>query len=109
MNSSGMKASGDGQSPRIRSNPTHIERTAPAERNRLLLNSGTRYPVIEVGDSRFVVKSQDRLLIRELRLFCETLRGDPRAEVRFTNKLLTCTEEGRLQPWGWQRQSCRTG
>ncbi|NTV00603.1 MAG: hypothetical protein HGA55_05725 [Methanoregulaceae archaeon] len=60
--------------------------------------------VIEVGESRFIVRSGDKELIRELRLFTEDLKGDPRAEVRFTVKLLSCTEQGRLRPWGWQRQ-----
>ncbi|MDD1715165.1 MAG: hypothetical protein LUQ61_07910 [Methanoregulaceae archaeon] len=60
--------------------------------------------VIEVGNSRFIVRSGDGDLIRELLLFTEGLRGDPRAEVRFTVKLLSCTEQGRLRPWGWQRQ-----
>lgn len=60
--------------------------------------------VIEVGSSRFIVKSGDRHLIQELRHFCETLMFNPRAEVLFTNKLLSCTEQGRLQPWGWERQ-----
>jgi hypothetical protein len=60
--------------------------------------------VIEVGKSRFIVRSGDHELIRELRLFTEGLKGDPRAEARFTVKLLSCTEQGRLRPWGWQRQ-----
>jgi len=67
------------------------------------------YPVIDVGSSRFIVKSGDSHLIQELRLYCETLRGSPRAEVRFTNRLIHCTEQGRLPPWGWQRQPGRAG
>lgn len=63
------------------------------------------HAVIEVGKSRFIVKSGDNHLIQELRHFCETLHNSPRAEVLFMNKLLSCTEQGRLQPWGWQRQS----
>lgn len=65
------------------------------------------HAVIEVGRSRFIIKSGDHLLIEELRLFCESLKGSPRPEVRFTNKLFSCTEQGRLQPWGWQHQPHR--
>jgi hypothetical protein len=63
--------------------------------------------VIEVGNSLFIVKSGDSHLIHELRTFCETIREHPRAELRFTHKLIHCTEEGRLEPWGWQRQPGR--
>ena len=65
--------------------------------------------VIEVGKSRFIIESGDNTLIEELRLFCESLKGSPRAEIRFTNRLFACTEQGRLRPWGWQQQPCRTG
>jgi hypothetical protein len=61
--------------------------------------------VIDVGNSRFIIKSGDTRLIEELSQFCELLKGTPRAEVHFTNKLFHCTEQGKLQPWGWQRQS----
>jgi hypothetical protein len=67
------------------------------------------HAVIDVGTSVFIIKSGDRILIEELRLFSESLTGSPRAEVRFTNKLFFCTEEGRLRPWGWQRLPNRTG
>jgi hypothetical protein len=65
--------------------------------------------VVEVGRSCFIVKSADRDLIQELRHFSESLREDPRAEARFTVKLLSCTEQGRLRPWGWQRQPGQVG
>lgn len=64
---------------------------------------------IEVGNSRFLIRSGDRILLEDLSSFCESLKGMPRAEVRFTNKLLLCTEEGRLPPWGWQNQPNRIG
>jgi len=75
----------------------------PEERDR------ASHAVIEVGQSRFIIKSGDLLLLEELRLFCESLKGFPRPEVRFTNKLFQCTEQGRLQPWGWQHQPHRIG
>ncbi len=72
-------------------------------------NLSNPYPIIEVGSSRFIIKSRDSNLIQELRLFCETLEESPRAEIRFTNRLIHCTEQGRLQPWAWQRQSNSSG
>ncbi|MDD1715912.1 MAG: hypothetical protein LUQ01_02835 [Methanolinea sp.] len=67
--------------------------------------------MIEVGNSRFMIESGDLILIEELRRFHDSLKGDPRAVVRFTNKLIRCTEEGRLRAWGWQNQpigACRS-
>lgn len=65
--------------------------------------------VIAVGNATFIVRSGDRVLIEELRLFSQSLTGIPRAEVRFTHKLFHCTAQGRLRPWGWQRQPNRIG
>lgn len=67
------------------------------------------HAVIEVGKSLFIIRSGDRSLIEELRLFCASLKGSPRPEVTFTNKLFNCTEQGRLEPWAWQNQPVRAG
>lgn len=61
------------------------------------------YPLIEVGNSLFLIKSRDHNLIEELCRFSESLNGTPRSIVRFTNSLIHCTEQGRLPAWGWQR------
>lgn len=65
------------------------------------------YPVIRVGAALFVIMTEDQELIGELSDFSETLRGSPRAEVRFTNRLFLCTQQGKLRPWGWQHLPCR--
>lgn len=65
--------------------------------------------MIEVGASLFIIRSSDRSLIEELRLFSASLKGSPRPEVAFTHKLFHCTEQGRLEPWAWQNQPVRAG
>ncbi|GEM_PF-4882332 len=77
---------------------SHAGRHGPAQADQ------QPYPIIEVGKARFLIRTQDPALVEELRYFSRTLDGSPRPEIRFTNLLFACTGQGRLEPWGWQRQ-----
>ncbi|MEM2124058.1 MAG: hypothetical protein QXL43_01830 [Methanolinea sp.] len=67
------------------------------------------YPVIRVGNARFLVRTADRALAEELVRVAGMLEGSPRPEVAFTNRLIEYTAQGRLAPWAWQREPSRTG
>jgi hypothetical protein len=62
------------------------------------------YPAFELGSWRFTVKTGDLSLIEELRGFVGEIADLPRADARFTFKLVLCTEEGRLGGWAWQKE-----
>jgi hypothetical protein len=62
------------------------------------------YPSFNVGHWRFTVRTLDRHLIEDLKDFCRDISGHPRADRKFTFRLLRCTEEGRLGGWAWQKE-----
>lgn len=57
--------------------------------------------VFEVGNSRFIVDTCDSELLQELHRVAEESRELSKGEHRFLNRLLACTEQGRLRAWGW--------
>lgn len=61
------------------------------------------YPIIRVGNARFLVKTTDQALVAELTRIAGMLEGSPRPEFTFTNRLFDYTAQGRLAPWAWQR------
>jgi hypothetical protein len=65
------------------------------------------YPVFELGSWRFTVKTRDLPLIEELGAFAREIAGLPRADVKFTFRLVTCTEEGKLGGWAWQKERAK--
>ena len=67
------------------------------------------YPSFELGSWRFTVKTGDLHLIEDLKAFVGDIAALPRADVKFTSKLVRCTEEGRLGGWAWQKERLRTG
>jgi hypothetical protein len=70
--------------------------------------SGT-YPTFELGIWRFTVKTGDLSLIEELGNFVREIVNLPRSDVKFTFKLVLCTEEGRLGGWAWQKVRMQNG
>jgi hypothetical protein len=67
------------------------------------------FPVFELGDWRFTVKTTDRPLIEELATFVREIIDLPRADAKFTFKLVHCTEEERLGGWAWQKERVLSG
>ena len=67
------------------------------------------YPTFELGSWRFTVKTADPGLIEELGRFAGEIAHLPRADARFTFKLVFCTEEGRLGGWAWQKERVAEG
>ena len=62
------------------------------------------YPAFEAGGWRFIVRTRDLRLIGDLEAFAREITGHPRADRKFTFRLLRCTEEGRLGGWAWQKE-----
>ena len=62
------------------------------------------FPAFVLGGWRFVVKTRDHLFIRDLEAFAREIAPDPRADRRFTYRLLQSTEEGKLGGWAWQKE-----
>ena len=62
------------------------------------------YPTFDLGSWRFTVKTADPGLIEELSRFAGEIAHLPRADARFTFKLVFCTEEGRLGGWAWRKE-----
>jgi hypothetical protein len=67
------------------------------------------FPVFELGGWRFTVKTTDRPLIEELCTFAREIIDLPRADLKFTFKLIHSTEEGRLGGWAWQKERVLSG
>ncbi|MGA2933813.1 MAG: hypothetical protein ABSD81_01500 [Methanomicrobiales archaeon] len=65
--------------------------------------SGT-YPSFQVGGWKFTVKTWDLHLIGDLKNYIEDISHFPRADVKFTSRLVRCTEQGRLGGWAWQKE-----
>ena len=65
--------------------------------------SGT-YPSFQVGGWKFTVKTRDLQLIGELGKYLEDISRFPRADAKFTFRLVRCTEQGRLGGWAWQKE-----
>jgi len=63
-----------------------------------------RFPAFELGEWRFTVKTLDLRLVEDLKAFCQEISGSPRADRKFTFKLIRCTEMGRLAGWAWQKE-----
>ena len=73
-------------------------------------NAGTDpYPTFEAGGFRFTVRTRDLRLIGDLEAFAREIAGHPRADRKFTFRLLGCTEEGRLGGWAWQKERAEVG
>ena len=62
------------------------------------------FPSFELGSWRFTVKTRDLHLIDDLKAFVRDVADLPRADVKFTFKLVCCTEEGRLGGWAWEKE-----
>ena len=62
------------------------------------------YPTFELGSWRFTVKTLDLGLVEDLKTFCQEIDHHPRADRRFTFRLIKATEEGRLGGWAWQKE-----
>lgn len=65
--------------------------------------SGT-YPSFQVGGWKFTVKTRDPQLIGDLKNYIGGISHSPRADAKFTFKLVRCTEQGRLVGWAWQKE-----
>ena len=65
-------------------------------------------PSSDVGGWRFHAKTSDPELVRDLAAYCNSIASLDRADIKFTHKFLECTEKGRLQGWGWQKQSIQS-
>jgi len=63
-----------------------------------------QYPAFDVGEWRFTVKTLDLHLVEDLKAFCRDISGSPRADRKFTFKLIRCTEMGRLAGWAWNKE-----
>ena len=84
------------------------------EKNHVCLPAGTgpepvsegpgRYPVFQVSGWRFTVKTRDLQLIGDLGNYLRDISRFPRADSKFTFKLVRCTEQGRLGGWAWQKE-----
>jgi hypothetical protein len=61
-------------------------------------------PSFDVGGWRFHVRTSNPELVQDLAEYCRAIAELERADVKFTLKLFDCTEKGRLQGWGWQKQ-----
>ena len=83
------------------SNPEHL----PAEADNKPVSDGSgAYPIFRVGGWKFTVKTRDLQLIGDLRSYIEGISHSPRADAKFTSRLVRCTEQGRLGGWAWQKE-----
>ena len=89
--------------PGFREEKTLADFVAETDLKGVASGSGT-YPAFEVGGWQFTVKTLDRQLIGDLKDFCREISGHPRADRKFTFKLVRCTEQGRLGGWAWQKE-----
>ncbi|HVP25978.1 MAG TPA: hypothetical protein VMS81_08350 [Methanomicrobiales archaeon] len=62
------------------------------------------YPTFKLGSWRFTVKTRDLHLVEDLKAFVRDIIDLPRADAKFTFKLVRCTEDGRLAGWAWQKE-----
>jgi hypothetical protein len=76
--------------------------SSPAASDRM--GESVAYPTFELGSWRFTVKTKDLHLVEDLKAFVRDIIDLPRADAKFTFKLVHCTEDGRLAGWAWQKE-----
>ena len=81
----------------------HEDLAVDASQNPVSDESGT-YPSFQVGGWKFTVKTRDLQLIGDLKNYIEDISHFPRADAKFTFKLVRCTEQGKLGGWAWQKE-----
>ena len=62
------------------------------------------FPTFETGGWRFIVRTRDLRLIDDLKAFAREIADQPRADRKFTSRLIRCTEEGNLGGWAWEKE-----
>ena len=67
------------------------------------------YPVFLVSGWKFTVKTRDLQLIADLKSHIGEISHYPRADLKFTFRLVRCTEQGRLAGWAWQKERLPIG
>jgi len=77
----------------------------PVEARQQIVSDGSGiYPIFRVGGWKFTVKTRDLQLIGDLKNYIEDISHFPRADAKFTFKLVRCTEQGKLSGWAWQKE-----
>ena len=81
----------------------HDRSPAGTDRPGVSDGSGT-FPIFQVSGWKFTVKTRDLQLIGDLKSYLEDISHLPRADLKFTFRLVRCTEQGKLGGWAWQKE-----